>query len=213
VSDETLRGRLLLGLPLYTHVSTNWFIRFLSIDRSSVVDTIAIRKMYLASAMDHMVSQALESNDWDRLVVYEADMMPPLECLNRIAGYPDSLDIVGSIYFQHPPPHVPVVYNQVDDEHWKPLHHSQIKPMMDRPGLYPVDAVGMGLTSIHRRVFEKWNPEIGMFGGEQRGIGHDMYFCRGARAQGFSVHVDTGIHCGHLTEWPITYENHAMANE
>lgn len=198
-------------MPLYTHVSTNWFIHFLQMDRSPVVDTIAIRKLYLASAMQNMVKFALESPvEWDRLVVYEADMQPPYDALARIAQYPDRVDIVGSIYFQHPVPHHPVVYTQADEDHFAYLDGSQIDTMMTQPGLYPVDAVGFGFTSVHRRVLEKWNPDIPMFGGEQHAIGHDLYFCREARKQGFAVHIDTAIHCGHLTEVPISYAENVM---
>jgi hypothetical protein len=206
-THQTERGRLLLGLPLYTHVSTNWFIRYLQVDKSDVVETLAIRKMYLASAMDNFVKWALDHDNWDRLVIYEADMLPALDSLTRIAHYPDQLDIVGSLYFQHAAPFPPVVYEQFDDDHFRYLDRTQIEPMVKQPGLYPVDSVGMGLTSIHRRVFQKWDPDSPMWGGEQHKIGHDMFFCRQARRQGFTVHVDTALQPGHLTELPITYEN------
>jgi hypothetical protein len=199
-------NRLLLILPLYTHVSTNWLIRFLELDRTAVVDTLAVRKMYLAAAMNRLFENAAKRDDWDRLVVYEADMMAPCDALTRIANYPDSLDVVGSIYFQHPPPHHPVVYGHVDDDHFSHLAPNQINEMMTKPGLYPVDAVGFGFTSVHRRVLDKWDTAKQMFGGENE-LGHDLWFCREARRQGFSVHLDTGIHCGHLTETSITYQD------
>ena len=208
-------GRLVLGLPLYTHVSTLWLIRYMELDKSSVVDTIAIRKLYLASAMNHMFKKAIESDSWDRIVVYEADMMPPRNALARIANYPDSLDVVGSMYFQHNPPHYPIAYEQVDEEHFKHLDGSQIDHMMSNPGLYPVDGIGFGFTSVHRRVIEKWDNNIDMFGGENH-LGHDMWFCKNARAQGFSVHIDSAIECGHLTEMPINYNSvlaHASLGE
>lgn len=199
-------NRLLLGLPLYTHVSTNWLIRFLEVDRTPVVDTIAIRKMYLAKAMENMAEWAIKSPiEWDRLVIYEADMMAPRDALTRIANYPDHLDIVGSMYFQHAPPHQPVCYQQEDENHFRALARNQVDHMMTNPGVYPVDAVGFGLTSIHRRVLTKWDAGT-MFSNENT-LGHDMWFCRAARRQGFSVHVDSGIECGHLTEWPITYQS------
>jgi hypothetical protein len=85
--------------------------------------------------------------------------------------------------------------------------------MMAKPGLYPVDAVGFGFTSIHRRALANW-PADGpaMFGGENE-LGHDMWFCRELKRQtnpltdeGCTVHVDTGLHCGHLTETTIIYD-------
>lgn len=201
-----MTGRLLVGMPLYTHVSTRWFVNWVQLDKAPMVDLIAIRKLYLAAAMNLMVTDSLTRDGWDRLVVYEADMLPPRDALVRISNYPDTLDIVGCMYFQHPAPHRPVVYTQHDENHFLPLARNQVDDMMAEPGLYPVDAVGMGFTSIHRRVLEKWAADVPMFGGEHE-LGHDMWFCRAAQQQGFSVHVDTGIECGHLTETPITYES------
>ena len=100
-------------------------------------------------------------------------------------------------------PHHPVVYQQVTETGFKPLHYTQVEPMVEKSGLYPVDAVGFGFTSIHRRVLEKWDQNTPMFGGELE-LGHDLWFCREARKQGFAVHVDTAVQCGHLTEVPIT---------
>lgn len=184
-----------------------WFVRFEEMDRTPVAGLVATRKLYLASAMNHMVTDALARDDWDRLVVYEADMLPPPNAFVRISQYSDSLDVVGSMYFQHPPPHHPVVYSQVDEGHYTHLARNQVDEMMASPGVYPVDAVGMGFTSIHRRVLANWDTNIPMFGGEQHQIGHDMYFCREAQRQGYSVHIDSGIECGHITELPVTYDS------
>jgi hypothetical protein len=184
-----------------------WFCRFEEMDRTHVVGVVATRKLYLASAMTNMVQGSLERDDWDRLVVYEADMMPPRDAFTRIAHYPDTLDIVGSMYFQHPPPHHPVVYSQFDEDHYTALARNQIVDMMDKPGVYPVDAVGMGFTSISRRVLESWDADVPMWGEERHELGHDMYFCRAAKQQGFGVHVDSGIECGHLTETTVTYDS------
>lgn len=201
-----MTDRLLVAIPLYLTVPAIWFCRFEEMDRTPVAGLVATRKLYLASAMTNMVAGSLERDDWNRLVVYEADMLPPTDAFARIAQYPDTLDIVGSMYFQHAPPNHPVVYSQVDDTHYMNLHRSQIDHMMDKPGLYPVDAVGMGFTSIHRRVLETWNPDTPMFGGEAE-LGHDLYFCREAHRQGFSVHIDSAIECCHLTEIALNYEN------
>lgn len=199
-----MTARLVLSLPLYTDVSSRFFVNFLQLDRQHIVDTIATMKVYLPVAMNQMVESALQRDDWNRLVVLEADMTPPSDVFNRMAAYPDHLDVVAAMYFQHPAPHRPVVFEQVDDDHFKHLHSSQIDHMMSHPGLWPVDGVGMGCTTIHRRVFEKWDQSTPLFHTET--LGHDMHFCKHARLQGFSIHVDSGLECGHLTELPVTYE-------
>jgi hypothetical protein len=187
---------------LYLSVPVSWLVRFIELDKTHVAHYLATRKLYLAKSMTTMMQGALQWDDWDRLLVYEADMMPPSDAINRIAHYPDELDIVGSVYFQHAEPHHPIVYTQVDEGHYAALQTGQVDAMIDKPGIYPVDAVGFGFTSIHRRVIEQWNPDIPLFDTELE-LGHDMAFCRSAKKQGWSVTVDSGIICGHLTEIPI----------
>lgn len=201
-----MTARLLVAVPLYLTVPAIWFCQWEAMDRRHVVGVMATRKLYLAASMTKMVQGALERDDWDRMVVYEADMMPRSDAFTRIAEYPDELDIVGSVYFQHTPPFNPVIYTQVDDSHYRNVDRGQIDHMMENPGLYPCDAVGFGFTSVHRRVLEKWPADTLMFGGETE-LGHDLYFCREARRVGFSVHVDSYLECGHLTEMSLNYEN------
>jgi hypothetical protein len=200
-SEQVEPGKIVLASPLYTHVSVNWLTRYLELDRTHVAATLIVRKMYLVSAMQKLFSDAQAlADDWTRIIIYEADMIPPRDAVNRIAHYPDEIDIVGSAYFGHSAPYTPMVYGQVDERHYQAWHHSSLDPKINPPGLYPADGVGFGFTSIHRRVLEKWDHDrIPMFGNELQ-MGHDLAFCTGARAQGFSVWCDTAIHCGHLTE-------------
>lgn len=210
-----MSGPILLCLPLYREVSTEWLVRFLNMNKDYVSGIRYVRKMYLAAAMQKLVEDSLTASEpWKRLVVMEADMLPPVDGLDRIAAYPDHLDIVGSVYMQHQPPHNPVIYSQDEVEHnkFRPIYPGQMAEMMAAPGLYPVDAVGMGFTSIHRRVLENWDPNIPMWGGEMF-VGHDLWFTWKAREQGFTVHVDTGIECGHLTDYPITYHTYVQATQ
>lgn len=203
--------RLVLAMPLYTHVSVNWLVRFLSMDKSPVVDYLAVRKQYLSSAMTKLFEQATQLDvEWDRVVVLEADMMPPRDALIRIANYPDELDVVGTLYHQHSWPHHPCVFEQVDENNYRTLGTTQTLAMADKPGCYPVDGVGFGLTSVHRRVLEKWDGQP-MFAAQQELLGHDLFFCRAAKRQGFSVHVDTAIRCGHLTEVQTTQDDYLDA--
>lgn len=206
-------NNIVVSLPLYLSVPATWLVRFIEVDKTHVVDYLATRKLYLAKSMTTMMQGALKLEaDWDRILVWEADMLPPRDAINRIAQYPDTLDIVGCMYFQHAAPHHPIVYQQEDEDHYRALDASQVTAMLDKPGIYPVDAVGMGFTSIHRRVLEKWDDTVPMFGGEHV-LGHDMFFSREARRQNFSVAVDSGIQCLHLTEVGIGFEDARRASD
>jgi hypothetical protein len=172
-------------------------------DRGAVQGTILVDGAYLTQAMDHIVSNALSQEvDWERLVIYEHDMIPPLDAFNRIANeYPPDADIVGSFYFRHEPPHNAVVYIQQPDDSYGPLTSETVKEWTDKPALYAIDAVGFGFTSIHRSVLEDWDKSIPMFSMDETYGSHDLWFCHHAIEQGFNLSVDSGIVCGHLTKW------------
>ena len=76
------------------------------------------------------------------------------------------------------------------------LNHLDVASLMEaNEGEHPIGAAGTGILSVSRAVIElmpqPWfepSPEAlreGHFGG------HDLYFCAKARAQGFTVAVDT----------------------
>jgi hypothetical protein len=197
----------LVGFPLYHQVPATWFAQWEKMDRQHVAGTLVINGAYITTAMDVMVRMALEMDEpWDRLLVYEHDMIPPPEAITRIANYDPDYDIVGSMYFSHTPPHFPFVYI-VNEENGDtdPIAPVTVKDWCDDPMLYEVGAVGFGFTSIARHVLERWNPDSPMFKIDMdAGFGsHDLWFCHQARKQGFRVYVDSGIVCEHLSEFSV----------
>jgi hypothetical protein len=150
--------------------------------------------------MENLMSMAYDyCPDFSRVVVYEHDMIPPVDAFNRIAQYGPEHDIVGSTYFKHEWPHHVMAWMAVDKPRFSPLTREMVKAMVEAPALYEVDAVAMGLTAISRRVLDEWNPQPPF-------SGHDLWFCHAAKQlQGFKVWLDSGIGCGHLTMVPIGY--------
>ena len=83
--------------------------------------------------------------------------------------------------------------------------------MLDTPALYKCAVVGLGCTSIARRVIEEWPADLAMFrtgyvheeaddGYAHGEISHDVWFCDHADQLGFGVYLDSSIRCDHLTE-------------
>lgn len=199
-------NRLFVAFPLYKQAPAAWFINWLRMNRAQVTGHVATDGVYITRAMNILVDLALSSEDWDRLVIFEHDMIPPLNALERIAAYGPEFDIVGTTYFQHEPPHHVMAWMEVQPPLLSPLTGEVVKLMVESPGLYKVDAVGFGLTAISRRVLENWDPSIPMFDCTEGPIlGHDLWFCEQARKQGFTVWLDSGIGSGHLTELPVGY--------
>jgi hypothetical protein len=200
-----------MALPLSYHMSTQWFYRFVNMNKEDCVGIVAVEHVQLPTALLMLRDMALKQySDWDRLVIFEHDMIPPVDGFQRIAGYGDldvSPDIVGSIYFRHEPPHHGYVYIPVESEKVGVgvLSAKDIANMVEHPGLYEAGACGFGFTSIHRRVFEKWDDSIPMFKFEEPWGSEDMWFCAKAIEQGFTVHIDSALCCGHLTLQAVTF--------
>jgi hypothetical protein len=182
-------------------------------DQKRVAGYVYSEGAYLTLAMELIVDRALAfPGDWERLVVIEHDMLPPLNALNRMANYLPERHIVGGLYFQHTPPFYAVALGPKDDDtdDLIPFGPDVVKQVVETPALYECSAVGMGFTAIHRTVLEGWDPDVPMW--RTHPYSHDIYFCREAARQGFGVYVDSAIICEHLTEAPVGYaHNQTMA--
>jgi hypothetical protein len=215
-------NKILLGFPLYKNIPAKVFGRFLGMNKEHVMGTIMVEGVYIATSMGMMVQRALDIPDWTRLTIFEADMLPPNDALDRVATYGDDMPIVGSMYFSHGTPHHPVVYIEQEGS-FNPVTSQTVRAWCSEPALYSVDAVGMGFTSIARHVLEDWPEDMSMFHSDTQvnsrfpwddpeeaanHIGsHDLWFCKQARALGHRVFVDSAVICGHLTETATGYEH------
>src|SRR5580693_7614386 len=98
-----MRDKLVMGLPLSYHISTPWFYNWVNMRKEDCVGIVAVEHVQLPTALAMLRDMAIERYDtWDRLVIFEHDMIPPIDGFQRIAGYgefDDSPDIVGSVYF------------------------------------------------------------------------------------------------------------------
>jgi len=217
IEDTRRNAKLMVAFPLYKSIPAPVFVRWLGMEKDDVVGTITTEGVYLPDAMGQIVEHAMSNNEWDRLVIMEADMLPPIEALKRVAMYPHELHVVGSMYFQHKPPHLPMAYIQ-EDNIFGPLSPDTVGDWCEHPGVYQVDAVGFGFTSISRQVLQAWPDDLSMFHSvaktdtkfpwtgdwkddPNRPLGsHDLWFCRQAKKAGYNIFVDTAVQCGHLSE-------------
>lgn len=213
-------SRIIAAFPTYRHIPANWFFQWLRMDKRPVIGTVGVDGAPLPRAMDKLVEMAFANcgREWDRLVSYEQDMIPPPNGFTLIDQYPDDLDIVGSVYFKHDHPFRVMAWMQTNPPEYSHLSADTIRRMVDKPSFYAVDAVAMGFTAIHRRVFENWDTSIPMWHAPSDPriagnghLGHDLWFCQAAKLQGFNVWLDSGLGCAHLTEVPIGMHHNQQA--
>jgi hypothetical protein len=177
-APANLPQKLVVGFPFYRQLSVTWFFNFIGLDMRHVIGTVGIDGTILARAMERLSEMALDNYpDFDRLVLFEQDVLPPKDAFNRIASYRQEHDIVAPMTFDHKPP-----------------HHVM--------ALYEVDAVATGFMSIRREVFEQWDKSVPMWKAAPPFVGHDLHMCNEAKKQGFKVWVDSGMPVDHLTQVP-----------
>ena len=156
----------------------------------------------------------------ERVVVIEADMILPKNALLKHAMHTD--DIVGSVYVQHSPPFLINAQWQAADgsRKWGHPTPESWRGIFDQgPALVKCDVVGLGCTSIARKVIEEWPEDTLMFWNDysrdDKGdpttlgeVSHDVWFCTHARDLGYNVYLDTSIQCAQLTEGEVTVANY-----
>lgn len=215
--------RIVVLIPAYVNVSTRFLTNILGLValHPEPVDFLVMQSPYVDQAMRHAVQDLLSIPEWKRLVVVETDMVAPKEALVKHAFHTD--DIVGSVYFQHAPPHQIncMIAEPGDTGRYGHPNAVSVKEMLEKEALWECDVVGLGFTSIARHVLEDWNSDIPTFMNgykhEERDnefthgtISHDVHFCIEARKQGFKVYLDTSIRCQHITE-SVTDTRHYFA--
>lgn len=163
---------------------------------------------YLPEAHNRCFAEALRYADWQRLVMIEDDMIVHPHVIARCRTH--RADVVTGVYFMRRHPPTPVLWKDVSPEgRAVNMNHLDMAALLEAPpGEYPVGAVPCGILSVARHVVElmpqPWfepSPEAlreGHYGG------HDLYFSAKARAQGFTIAVDTA---------PAMYADHAGRNK
>lgn len=164
---------------------------------------------YVHASHNQMTKEALGDKvpPWKRLLWLEYDHEFPPDIFQRHAGYKEP--VVSGIYcLRDISAPLPVFYNWDAPRH-NALHlnAAQVKTMLEDRKLYDVDVVPMGCTSIRRDVLEAWPDDQPMFNSftNPRGatMSDDVWFCRMAQDNGWSIYVDTSLRVKHITQVPI----------
>lgn len=217
--------KIALIVPCYIYVSSRFYANQLELINNfpETIEIEVIVGVYTPHAMRMAIRNLLDperhSQDWERVVVIEADMVLPKEALLKHAFH--TADIVGSVYVQHAPPFLINAQWQAGDgsRRWGHPTAESWKPMLEHGDLIPCDVVGLGCTSIARKVIDEWPEDVLMFWNDyskdDKGdpttlgeVSHDVWFCTHARDLGYNVYIDMSLRCAQLTEGQVTVRNY-----
>lgn len=141
----------------------------------------------VSEAREAATLSAMTANP-EALLLLDCDQTFPDEVATRLAAH--DLPIVGANYRRKQPPNIPV------SSATKLVGGTLIPITPVETGLEEVDAIGLGVCLIRAEVFRKLpRPWFGTGGGSE-----DAYFCRQAKAAGYSIHVDHAVKAGHVAE-------------
>lgn len=161
---------------------------------------------YPHQAANDLFREALKIKGWTRLLSLEHDHSFPPDVFRRHAQAKQP--IYAGVYtlrdIENPLP-VFFVWDKGRNNAIRP-DAAVMKKMLDEPGVYPVDCVPMGCTSIAREVLESWPKDKPFFnsGVSANGttISHDIFFSRVAQDAGWQPTVDTSLLVDHFTLVP-----------
>jgi hypothetical protein len=208
-----------IAIPAGPNVSATFLAHYDQMTMPRFARGVA-RGPYVAMNMRVLISDFLAVPGWERLIILETDMLPERDAFVKHAMQTE--DIVGSLYYMHHEPYelYAMRVHDPDDQGggnvgW--VTDAEIAEIENNPGLHPVDGIGFGCTSIARRVFDEWPPDVAMFRTDYHHesaytpprygeVSHDLWFCARARELDFGIFIDSRIECGHLSEVVTTRE-------
>lgn len=201
------RNVILFGLPvggtMDSEVVKSWMTIFEG--RNIIMET----GQTIAANHNFMIERALTIKGWEYFTWVEHDhFFSPDAVFGEIEGLdPRKHPIVNFLYTTRELPVQPVGFQREEDGTYRLFTPGEMKRWtLDEPGLHPVYAVPMGLTAIHRSVFErmiKADPEQPLFWDVigKRGHGYmtdDVFFCTRAQELGIPVHIETRHEVEHI---------------
>lgn len=221
---ERSKNKLLFGLPLAPYFSAEQFDFFMAaFNNRHYVKAVG---QYIALAHNTMIHTARAANAehdgklWDYLVFVEHDhRFDFTEVWAAIEEYdPEQHPVVAHLYPTRSYPVFPVGYNyDPQSKAYTALSEEQMRLWkVEQPGLHRADGVPMGLTAIHKSVFdrlEEHKPDepffaspVGKTGTE--GMSDDIYFSHRCREAEIPIFFDTRFDISHVGEMPFGFQHY-----
>ena len=173
---------------------TKTFVSLIDMIKPQKFDFYFSRGGYIDSQRNSAVDALLRDKEATHIFFVDSDMVIPKDALARL--FKQEKDIVSGLYFHRNPPHKPHLYRIVGE---------LLEAIDDYgSGLVECDAVGAGCLLIKRGVFESLTGKVNVAEGVSQffvttpTVGEDIFFCELAKENGFKVHCDTSVKCGHI---------------
>ena len=166
----------------------------------------------IASKRNSLVRMLLEKPELEWMLFLDSDMTPPRDIVPKLLA--THRDIVSALCVTRKPPYRPCVGFEepvpVTALFPSGMRVTSLTQYGGRDPVKEVDWTGTGCVLVHRRVFEKMEPQ--WFEATPEGEASDYAFCRKARAAGFKIFCDTNQWVGHIGANAVTIEDTIKEN-
>jgi hypothetical protein len=203
--------KVVLGIPHYDHFGKDFFVSFTSLYLDTCIKKNGIDKVYWImeeSAYIHKSRNSIfkqaQDIDADYLFMIDCDMKFPSDALERMIAL--DKDIVAGVYYMRGYPHLPMVYEWIDNNDF--AHHRNLVKIPTEP--FKADSVGSGFLLISKKVLDGYTKDTYKkhgkpfshkiyddgLGGDT--VGEDTSFCMRMRELGYEIWADPTIELGHI---------------
>lgn len=139
-------------------------------------------------------NEAAERMKGDYIVYVDADCVPPLKTIDRLASH--DVGVVGGVVLDRKHPSFICAIKSL--EPWQRYLRTEMPHSWK---ISPVVGVGTGCLLVRRYVFEKMEPPYFRTGDlVQDMLTEDTSFCLRAAAAGFPIYIDPAVRVGHVVK-------------
>lgn len=206
-----VKPTVVAGIPFHGDVDNEFVSSLLTLEQPKGAGALIFSKTVrtLISPARNLLAKTALDRDSEFLLFIDSDMVFGRESLIRLLSRAcdKNISIIGGLCYNRRTPFKPCIFMR-NKNNW------EFCKVTDPPGLYEVDAIGMGFTLIRTEVFKSLTklpkrpskkpkkPDLPYqyFYPDKEGMREDLNFCLNAKKAGHRIFVDTTVQVGHLGE-------------
>ena len=194
------KTRLLIGIPCFDMIHTDFFESFVNMEKPEGVSFTIVKNTMIYSARNIIAGNAIAAG-FDRVLWLDSDMRFPKDMIFRLN---EAMNITGAglvtgLYFTRKLPIKPNIFSAL----WYNKDGEELDAGADMMFVYPeglteIKACGFGccLTSVD--LIKRVGDEFGSPFTPVDGMGEDLSFCWRVAQMGEKMYCDTKIKCDHI---------------
>lgn len=187
--------KTLIHIPhSYDTLNKVWTMHFMQMEQIGKCVTVFEPSLPLSVNRNKAAQRAIDEG-FDYVFFIDHDNIMPPNVMNHLLSF--NVPVMGLLYFERKPPHLPLVYTFPEDFH-------AISTVLDYPkaNLVRCDVIGMGCCLIKTDVFKQMTPPYFSYNFDGKSWGtEDAAFFHQLKVLGIPVHIDTKNTIGHIGEY------------